>query len=187
MGVFKSIVANLGASENKPTVRVRGLFRWSRRLTVYVPGAGHPSIWSKPLLEVDGYRFSLSDMSENGISVMCSGEVVSTHKTKEEALETLELIANAIAPSKWRYVRRFLAAWLVFYIFAPGHGAQDTQPQIYASQRSAAMVPYVAPQAERPMFAAPTPAVPAEGSPAARAPEAANNDPFGLQLTPEGK
>lgn len=187
MGVFKSIVANLGASENKPVVRVRGLFRWSRRLTVFVPGAVKPNIWSTPLLEDTAYKFSISDPVEGVVSVLNGHSVVSMHKSREEAAEMLELIANAIAPSKWRYVRRFLAAWLVIYIFFPGQDKQVHQSQPDSAPRPMASAPYVAPQAERPMFVAPAQIAPAERPAVMQVPETAANDPFGLQLTPEGK
>jgi len=182
MGFFKSVIAKIGAAEEKPVVRVRGLFRWSRRLVVYMPGADHPSLHAIPLGEAGNVEFRLHEGDPSLWHVQFRGLVISTHSSKEEALHMLDLLANAIAPSKWRYAIRLLLAWIVFSIFLP---SQSEQPPVLTEARpTPGIVPYIAPQAERSSFGAETQrSMPAQ----LPSPVTAINDPFGLQITPDGK
>jgi hypothetical protein len=189
MGFLHDMVSKFLASEAKPRVRVAGLFRSDRRLVITVAKGDTQNVVAIPLTQIRGsLKFSVTTTSlSDGLTqhrLDCGAEHAFLFDDEAEAKELLRRISCELAPSGWRYVRRFVYAWVAFYILTPSAPAprpvQQNQALYVPARQAQPQAPIAAPitQGDAGHTASMPATNPSEAQPA-------SNDPFGLRLAPQ--
>lgn len=161
-----------------PVIRMRGLRRSSRYLTLFFPKSSNSALRTIPLSRLTESSFSIAkaEGEDHKWCLMVNNvTIVSDLETEKDARDVLSQIAYEIAPSRWRLVRRVAFVVFLFWFLSPSAQkapAMALAPSLPISQAQ------MAPSTD------PSPAILTAPAQVEDAPIADSNDAFGLRLVP---